>query len=141
MKKTAFLVMAIVLVTLTSCNASFWEGVAQGIGNYGVAGYQQNMFSSYLYNAASYQPVSISSGSSYASSYSSSASSTGYSSSSSSSSSGKMCRLCAGMGTCKTCDGKGFYYSSFDLSKKISCPNCQSNHNGKCSSCGGTGMK
>lgn len=50
------------------------------------------------------------------------------------------CRLCYGRGHCRTCEGKGFYYSPYDLSKKIACPNCP-NHNGKCSSCGGTGKK
>ena len=68
--------------------------------------------------------------SSTSSSYSSSHSTTG--------SSGKMCSLCAGTGDCKTCSGKGWYYNSFDLSKEVLCPNCH-NHNGKCSSCGGTG--
>lgn len=52
---------------------------------------------------------------------------------------GKMCQRCAGTGDCKTCDGKGYYYNSFDLSKKILCPNCQHNHNGRCAACGGTG--
>ncbi len=61
-------------------------------------------------------------------------------SSGSSNSNGKMCRLCAGTGWCKTCEGKGYFYNSFDLSKKVLCPNCH-NHPGKCSSCGGTGYK
>lgn len=78
---------------------------------------------------------SISSGSS-----SSSNSSNSSYSSRTSSSNGKMCRLCAGMGWCKTCEGKGWYYNSFDLTKEVLCPNCH-NHDGKCSSCGGTGYK
>ena len=53
---------------------------------------------------------------------------------------GKMCRLCAGTGTCKTCSGRGYYYNPLDLSKTVLCPNCH-NHDGKCSSCGGTGYK
>ena len=67
-----------------------------------------------------------------------------YSSPSNSNSSNKVyasdCRLCYGTGNCRTCDGRGFYYNSFDLTKTVSCPNCY-NHNGKCSSCGGTGKK
>ena len=58
----------------------------------------------------------------------------------STSSRGKMCHLCAGSGTCKTCSGRGYYYNPFDLSKTVICPNCP-NHNGKCSSCSGTGYK
>ena len=81
------------------------------------------------------------SGSSSSSSSSRSSSSSSSRSSSSSSSSGSMCRLCAGTGTCKTCSGRGYYYNPLDLSKTVLCPNCQSNHNGKCSSCGGTGKK
>ena len=72
-------------------------------------------------------------------------SSTSSSSSSSSSTSSRSsyspdCRLCYGLGSCRTCEGKGYYYNSFDLSKTVLCPNCP-NHNGKCSSCGGTGKK
>ena len=59
----------------------------------------------------------------------------------SSSSSGSMCRLCAGTGKCKTCNGKGYYYNPLDISKTVACPNCQRNHNGVCSSCGGSGKK
>lgn len=72
---------------------------------------------------------------------SSPSSSSSSSRSTTSSSNGSMCRLCAGSGVCKTCSGKGYYYNPLDLSKKVLCPNCQSNHNGKCSSCGGTGKK
>ena len=53
---------------------------------------------------------------------------------------GKMCGLCAGTGHCKSCDGRGYYYNSFDLSKMVTCPNCH-NHDGKCSSCNGFGYK
>lgn len=88
-----------------------------------------------------YQMMKNSGGSSSSSSSSSSlSSSSSRSSSSSSSSSGKMCRLCAGTGTCKTCTGRGYYYNPLDLSKTVLCPNCH-NHDGKCSSCGGTGYK
>jgi len=54
-------------------------------------------------------------------------------------SSGKDCVMCLGSGDCKTCNGKGWYYNSYDLSKTVSCPNCDRNHNGKCSHCHGTG--
>jgi hypothetical protein len=70
----------------------------------------------------------ISSGSSYSSN----------SSYSSSVSSGKNCTFCAGLGDCKTCGGRGFYYNPLDLSKKVSCPNCK-NQNGICTHCNGTG--
>jgi len=61
-------------------------------------------------------------------------------SSSSRTTSSKMCRLCAGSGKCNTCNGKGYYYNEFDLSKKVLCPNCP-NRSGKCSSCRGTGKQ
>lgn len=54
-------------------------------------------------------------------------------------SSGKDCVRCLGSGQCQTCNGKGWYYSSYDLSKAVSCPNCDRNHNGICSHCHGTG--
>lgn len=53
-------------------------------------------------------------------------------------SSGKQCVSCLGSGQCKTCDGRGFYYSPYRLSEKVLCPNCDSNHNGVCSHCHGT---
>lgn len=88
-----------------------------------------------------YQMMKNSGGSSSSSSSSSmSSSSSSGSSGSSSTSSGKMCRLCAGTGNCKTCSGRGYYYNPLDLSKTVLCPNCH-NHNGKCSSCSGTGYK
>lgn len=70
----------------------------------------------------------------------SSSSSSNSSSSSTKKLNGSMCQLCAGTGKCKTCEGKGYYYNPLDLSKTVLCPNCH-NHNGKCSSCGGTGKK
>lgn len=57
------------------------------------------------------------------------------------SSSGSMCKSCVGSGDCKTCDGRGYYFNSFDLQKKVLCPNCESNHNGKCAHCHGTGTR
>lgn len=63
------------------------------------------------------------------------------SSTSTSSTKGKMCTLCAGSGQCKTCMGRGYYYSSFNSSTKLSCPNCERNHNGVCSSCHGAGRR
>ena len=68
----------------------------------------------------------------------SSTSSKSNSSSSTTTSNGNMCRKCAGTGDCKTCEGKGFFYNTFDISKKVLCPNCHE-HNGKCTSCNGTG--
>jgi hypothetical protein len=75
------------------------------------------------------------------SSSSKSSSSTLGSSSRSNNTSSRDCRLCLGTGKCKTCNGDGYYYNPLDLTKTILCPNCQNNHNGKCSSCGGTGKK
>lgn len=53
---------------------------------------------------------------------------------------GKDCRLCYGSGDCRTCEGRGYYYNSFNLTERLPCPNCYQ-HNGKCSSCGGTGKQ
>ena len=75
------------------------------------------------------------------SSYSSRRSDSSSSTSSSSSSSGRQCRLCLGSGKCKTCNGKGWYYdNAFGLDRDYVCPNCH-NHDGRCSSCGGTGRR
>jgi RecJ-like exonuclease len=101
MKKTAFLMMAIALVTLTSCDANFWEGMAQGVGNYGMAARQQNVYNSYLYNAASYQPVST--GSSYVAS----------STSSSSSKTRRQCYVCKGTGRTEHNSYAGGNYSKY----------------------------
>ena len=49
------------------------------------------------------------------------------------------CRRCLGSGKCQTCNGKGYYYNPLDMSKAVSCPNCASNHNGRCASCNGSG--
>ena len=62
------------------------------------------------------------------------------SSSSSNNSYSKDCRLCYGSGDCRTCEGRGYYFNSLNLSQRLPCPNCYQ-HNGKCSSCGGTGKK
>ncbi len=94
MKKTAFLMMAIALVTLTSCDANFWEGMANVLNDVNTASQQQNMYNSYLYNAASYQPVSRSS--SHVSS--------------STSSSHRTCSRCRGTASCQTCGGSGKKY-------------------------------
>lgn len=71
--------------------------------------------------------------------------SSSYSSSSANNSSNRSvyasdCRMCYGTGNCRTCDGRGYYYNPLNLSKTVTCPNCP-NHNGKCSSCGGSGKK
>ena len=50
----------------------------------------------------------------------------------------KDCPLCHGTGTCQTCGGKGWYYSSYGTGT-VTCPNCCSGHVGKCSKCCGTG--
>ena len=161
MKKSSFIVrksysmIAVVVLSFFFSSCSFMEdvmqGMAQGIGTYPMYGY--GLSSGYNASFPSYATIatvptsSYTSSSSFASSgtssYSSASSGTSSytrSASSSSSSSGKMCRLCAGTGDCKTCEGKGFFYNPYDLTKKVLCPNC-SNHNGKCSSCGGTGYK
>lgn len=59
----------------------------------------------------------------------------------SNSSRGSVCTHCRGTGDCKTCEGKGFYYNPYDWSKKLLCPNCESNHNGKCAFCHGSGRR
>lgn len=68
----------------------------------------------------------------------SSSSSSSQGSSSQLSTSTKSCRFCAGLGSCKTCGGRGYYYNPLDLSKTVICPNCK-NHDGLCTHCGGTG--
>ena len=54
---------------------------------------------------------------------------------------GPDCHFCVGSGSCKTCDGRGYYYNSFDISKTVTCPNCWRGHPGLCSHCHGTGKK
>lgn len=130
MKQIKLLLCIIISVSLTSCSEML---SALGAASMGMSPYNLYGTSNYYYPSTSYGSGYTSSGS-YSSS---SGSSTSYSSSSSS---GKMCGLCAGSGQCKTCSGKGYYYSSFDLSKTITCPNCK-NHNGRCSSCNGTGHR
>lgn len=58
------------------------------------------------------------------------------SSSISSSTGGKDCSFCDHSGRCKTCNGKGWYYSTVGTGAKITCPNCK---DGKCPHCHGTG--
>ena len=53
-------------------------------------------------------------------------------------SSGKDCTFCYGTGNCQTCNGKGWYNNPLDLRKTVACPNCDRDHNGKCSHCHGT---
>ena len=74
-------------------------------------------------------------------SYTSASSSSSSSSTSAKSSSGRDCRLCLGTGKCNTCNGKGWFTALGIGSGDHPCPNCQSNHNGRCSSCGGTGKR
>lgn len=47
------------------------------------------------------------------------------------------CFSCHGSGRCRTCDGKGWYWSGLD---KLQCPNC-TNHDGVCIHCGGKGKR
>lgn len=51
------------------------------------------------------------------------------------------CSHCHGTAKCQTCDGKGWYWGGLSGFDKLLCPNCQSNHNGKCSWCNGTGKR
>ncbi len=48
----------------------------------------------------------------------------------------KHCSVCSSSGKCRTCNGKGTYWDSYNGNRKI-CPNCR---NGKCSSCNGRGQ-
>ena len=48
------------------------------------------------------------------------------------------CHLCKGSGTCSTCNGKGWIYYEFGTGT-LDCPNCCSEHVGKCGKCCGTG--
>ena len=50
----------------------------------------------------------------------------------------KDCGVCHGSGKCNTCNGNGHYTVIGIGSGTHLCPNCK-NHDGKCSSCGGTG--
>jgi tetratricopeptide (TPR) repeat protein len=50
------------------------------------------------------------------------------------------CRVCNGLGDCRTCWGKGWIYNSFGMRGTVPCPNCH-NHDGRCTSCGGTGKR
>lgn len=48
------------------------------------------------------------------------------------------CSHCRGTAKCQTCNGDGWFWGGLE---KLLCPNCQSNHNGKCSWCNGTGKR
>lgn len=48
------------------------------------------------------------------------------------------CSHCRGTAKCQTCNGNGWFWSGLE---KLLCPNCQSDHNGKCSWCNGTGKR
>lgn len=48
------------------------------------------------------------------------------------------CRHCSHSGKCKSCNGKGYFYNSFDISKIVDCPNCY-HKTGLCSFCQGKG--
>lgn len=41
-------------------------------------------------------------------------------------------------GTCNTCDGKGYFRA---YGNNVLCPNCERNHNGRCSHCHGSGKR
>lgn len=81
-----------------------------------------------------YVPVTTESSTQSTTSYSGNNSSSG-------STSGRNCRLCLGTGRCQTCNGRGYYDEIGIGSGRHACPNCASNHNGKCSSCNGTGKQ
>lgn len=49
------------------------------------------------------------------------------------------CPHCNGMKRCPTCLGRGYYYNSYSPNNTLACPNCDSNHNGLCNVCHGTG--
>lgn len=53
---------------------------------------------------------------------------------------GRDCKICYGTGDCRTCGGKGYYYGDLGFTTPLDCPNCK-NHNGKCSFCGGSGIR
>lgn len=136
MKKIAYLFLIICSVTFNSCGTAL-----EVIGGLATLALMPDTPQSSSYY---YQPTSMSSsysGGYYSSSGYSSSSSYTTTASSATSSSGRMCQLCAGSGQCKTCMGRGYYYSSFGSSTKLSCPNCDRNHNGNCSSCHGTGKR
>ena len=118
------MLFAALCVLTTSCDSEFWGAMSQSLMGYPVGGGVSNAYAGSTY-----------SGGTYSSSGSSSSSS---SSSSGSSSSGKMCTLCVGTGTCKTCNGSGIARDEqFGTGKSYKCPNCKGN--GKCFSCKGTG--
>lgn len=49
------------------------------------------------------------------------------------------CTHCAHSGKCNSCYGKGYYYSSFGVSKTVDCPNCYGYKTGLCRYCQGKG--
>lgn len=136
MKKITFMFLIVCSMIFSSCSTAL--EVLGGIASIAMMPDSPQNTSSY------YQPTMMAStgagsyysSGSYSSSYSSSSSGT-----SRSTSNGKMCTLCAGSGQCKTCMGRGYYYSSFGSSTKLTCPNCDRNHNGVCSSCHGSGSR
>ena len=152
MNKILHAAAAIILSTLTlsSCEG-FMQGLASGMGGYGGYGgyYAAPSYNTVSAPAATFSaptfdysntwntapvytaPTTVSSGSSTYSSGSST------STSGSSSSSDRSCRVCYGLGKCRTCNGNGQYFDTF-TSKYIKCPNCT---NGLCTSCGGSGRK
>lgn len=136
---------------LSSCDA-FLQGLADAYN------YNQRMQMMYMFGPAAYVPPVTTSVPAYvpppvttgtyippvtSGSYSSSSSSTEYSGSTSSnyssSSSSRDCQRCMGTGKCQTCNGRGYYDEIGIGSGRHSCPNCASNHNGRCASCNGTG--
>lgn len=151
MKNFSFSMLALALsvFVLSSCG-SFMSGLASGIAGYGGGGYYvapsynamptpatvwtaPNDFSNVTWTSAPAYTTPVVSGSGV--SYSTGSSSTATSSSSSSSS--RSCSVCYGLGKCRTCNGKGYYFDELNGNNK-KCPNCT---NGSCTSCGGSGKK
>lgn len=148
--KTRLFALALFAMLLTSCD-TFWQGMAQGVGGYGMYGGFMPMgyvvppvvtppptttmtFPPFVPGVDYTSMPAVSSSSS-----SSSSSSTSSGSSYSSSASSRDCHRCMGTGKCQTCNGRGYYDEIGIGSGRHACPNCASNHNGKCASCGGTG--
>lgn len=171
-KLTVVILSIIANVTMfVSCD-SVLQGMAAGMGGYGMGGYEvmpggyvrSTQYDYLLDPRLAYQkamqstppmptlptvtvmpttiPISVPTtppASVPATTSSGSSSYSGSSISSSSSNSSRDCRRCMGSGKCQTCNGSGYYDKIGLGSGRFLCPNCDSNHNGKCAICHGTG--
>lgn len=147
--KAHLFALALFVMSLTSCD-TFWQGMAQGMGTYGMYGGFMPMgyVAPPVVAPSPVTPMTIptfvpgvdySSMPMVSSPSSSSSSTTSSNSSYSGSSSSRDCRHCMGTGKCQTCNGRGYYDEIGIGSGRHACPNCASNHNGKCALCNGTG--